>query len=62
MVIIPGYLPPVSFFKKVINSKTIYICKSSSYHKQTYRNRCIISNSNGIQKLIIPIRHNRTNL
>ena len=61
MVIIPGYLPPISFFKKIINLKTIYLCKSSSYQKQTYRNRCIISTSNGIQKLTVPIRHNNKN-
>lgn len=61
MVIVPGYLPPISFFKKIINSESIYLCKSTSYQKQTYRNRCIISTSNGIQKLTIPIKHNLKN-
>ena len=29
------------------------------YQKQTARNRCLIMSSNGIQKLIIPVKHNK---
>ena len=32
---------------------------STNYQKQTYRNRCIICTPNGIQNLIIPIKHNQ---
>ena len=61
MVIVPAYLPPVSFFKKIINLKTLYFSISTNYQKQTYRNRCIICTPNGIQNLIIPIKHNQNN-
>ena len=61
MIIVPAYLPPVSFFKKIINLKTLYFSVSTNYQKQTYRNRCIICTPNGIQNLIIPIKHNQNN-
>ena len=61
MIIVPAYLPPVSFFKKIINLKTLYFSISTNYQKQTYRNRCIICTPNGIQNLIIPIKHNQNN-
>lgn len=61
MIIVPAYLPPVSFFKKIINLKTLYFSMSTNYQKQTYRNRCIICTPNGIQNLIIPIKHNQNN-
>ena len=59
MIIVPAYLPPVSFFKKIINLKTLHFSVSTNYQKQTYRNRCIISTASGIQNLIIPIKHNQ---
>ena len=61
MVIVPAYLPPVSFFKKIINLKTLHLSRSTNYQKQTYRNRCIISTPNGMHNLIIPIKHNQNN-
>ena len=61
MIIVPAYLPPVSFFKKIINLKTLYFSMSTNYQKQTYRNRCIICTPNGTQNLIIPIKHNQNN-
>ena len=58
MLIVPAYLPPISFFKEIINLKIVYLCKFTNYQKQTYRNSCLIYSANGIQKLTIPVKHN----
>ncbi len=57
--IAPAYFPPISFFKKIINLDSLFIYSNSNYQKQSYRNRCIICNSNGRQNLIIPINHKK---
>ena len=58
MFIVPAYLPPISFFKEIVNFKNVYLCKLTNYQKQTYRNRCLIYSANGMQKLTIPVKHN----
>ena len=58
MFIVPAYLPPISFFKEIVNLKSVYLCKLTNYQKQTYRNRCFIYSANGMQKLTIPVKHN----
>ena len=58
MFIVPAYLPPISFFKEIVNLKSVYLCKLTNYQKQTYRNRCLIYSANGMQKLTIPVKHN----
>jgi len=58
MTIIPAYLPPISYFKSVINQNKLSICVNTNYQKQTFRNRCVIYGANGLHKLTIPITHN----
>jgi len=57
MTLIPAYLAPINYFKSLINQKELQICINTNYQKQTYRNRCVISSCNGLQKLTIPITH-----
>ncbi len=58
MILIPAYLPPISYFKSVINQNKLSICINTNYQKQTFRNRCIIYVANGLHKLTIPITNN----
>ena len=58
MILIPAYLPPISYFKSVINQNKLSICINTNYQKQTFRNRCIIYGANGLHKLTIPITNN----
>jgi len=50
-----AYLPPVSFFSAMNNGADVLIEQYDSYCKQTYRNRCRIATSSGIQTLTIPV-------
>jgi len=58
MILIPAYLPPISYFKSAINQNKLSICINTNYQKQTFRNRCIIYGANGLHKLTIPITNN----
>lgn len=59
MILVPAYFAPISYFKHIINQNEVLFSTNTKYQKQTYRNRCIICGSNGLQKLIIPITHSR---
>ncbi len=50
-----AYLPPVSFFSAMKNGADVLIEQHDNYCKQTYRNRCRIATSSGIQTLTIPV-------
>lgn len=50
-----AYLPPVSFFKLMVGARQVLIEQFDNYHKQTYRNRCVIATSNGAQALTVPV-------
>jgi acetone carboxylase gamma subunit len=58
MILIPAYLPPISYFKNLITQNELSFCINTNYQKQTYRNRCVIYGANGRQNLIIPIARN----
>lgn len=49
------YLPPVSFFQTILETKNICLEANENFVKSTYRNRCKILGSNGVQSLSIPI-------
>jgi len=49
------YLPPVEYFKLLNQADTVLLEQCEFYNKQTYRNRCRISTSNGIADLTIPV-------
>ncbi len=48
------YAPCIEYFHLIAKAKKITIDINENYQKQSYRNRCYISNSQGIQKLIVP--------
>jgi len=51
------YLPPIEFFKQLIDNKgkTIIIEKHEHFPKQTYRNRATVYGPNGKLNLIVPV-------
>lgn len=48
------YFGPVQWYQKLNRYDEILIEGYDNYQKQTYRNRCIISTTNGLQALTIP--------
>jgi hypothetical protein len=57
VVLLPtAYFPPVSYFFFLLNAEKVFIEAEETYHKQTYRNRCEISSSDGKLPLVVPVR------
>ncbi|MFM2225706.1 MAG: hypothetical protein RJA07_1908 [Bacteroidota bacterium] len=56
ILIEPQYLPPITFFKMIKNSKGLQIEQYEHYIKSTYRNRCYIAGPNGVILLSIPLK------
>jgi hypothetical protein len=56
------YLPPISYFSLLQNFDTVFVEKFEHYEKQTYRNRCYIKTSQGVEPLIVPLtaKHGKT--
>ena len=50
-----AYLGPVQYYSKIISYTLVLIERCETYHKQTYRNRCIILSANGPLVLSIPV-------
>lgn len=50
-----AYLPPIQWFARLANHSEVYIDPWESYHKQTYRNRCVIDSPNGPVMLTVPV-------
>lgn len=51
------YFGPVQWYQKLNRYPYIYIERCESFIKQTYRNRCVIATTNGLQTLSIPVEH-----
>ncbi len=50
-----AYLPPVQWFSRLAANGCVTVEMCESYHKQTYRNRCVIDAPNGAVALTIPV-------
>lgn len=50
-----AYFPPSVYFSILASSESALIERWENYHKQTYRNRCIILGSNGPLILTVPV-------
>lgn len=50
------YLGPIEYFAHLLRAKKIIVENQEHYIKQTYRNRCLIVSSSGVQPLIIPVK------
>lgn len=51
------YLPCIAYFSVLANADNLTLEKHENFEKQTYRNRCQLVTSQGIQNLIVPLIH-----
>ena len=49
------YFGPVQWYQKLYRSEEVVIEQWENFQKQTYRNRCLIATTQGIQALTVPI-------
>ena len=49
------YFGPIQWYQKLYRAEHVQIEQWDSFQKQTYRNRCLIATTNGIQALTFPI-------
>ena len=49
------YFGPVQWFQKLHRAEHVMIGQWESFQKQTYRNRCLIATTNGVQALTVPV-------
>ena len=49
------YFGPVQWYQKLYRAEYVQIEQWESFQKQTYRNRCLIATTNGIQALTFPV-------
>ncbi|MDR2511434.1 MAG: WbqC family protein [Bacteroidales bacterium] len=50
------YFPPIEYFSILFQNKESCIDLGENYVKQSYRNRCKILTSTGVQNLIVPVK------
>lgn len=55
ILISTAYLPPIEYFSLIHNADEVLIEREENYLKQTYRNRCYLLTTNGIQTLTVPV-------
>jgi len=51
------YFGPIQWYQKLSRYQHVQIEMHESFIKQTYRNRCLIATTQGVQALTIPIEH-----
>jgi len=51
------YFGPVQWYQKLHRSEVVYLEQHENFIKQTYRNRCVIATTNGLQVLTVPVEH-----
>ena len=56
IIIEAQYFPPIEYFKQFVQFPHIVIEAHENYQKGSYRNRCHIANSTGVQVLSVPLR------
>lgn len=50
-----AYFAPVQWYQKLRRYGTVRLERYDTYRKQTYRNRCVIATTNGLQTLTVPV-------
>ena len=50
------YLPSIPYFQQLLTADALLLDAHEHYHKQTYRNRCLILTAQGPQPLTVPVR------
>lgn len=61
ILISTAYFAPIHYYTRIIAHNKIFIEQFEHFNKQTYRNRCIISGSNGLISLVVPVIKGRGN-
>ena len=51
------YFGPVQWYQKLYRYDSVLIEHYETFPKQTYRNRCLIATTNGVQALTVPVCH-----
>ncbi len=51
----PTFFGPIQWYQKLNRAEKVWIEIHDSYQKQTYRNRCLIATTNGLQALTVPV-------
>ena len=49
------YFGPVQWYQKLHRADSVLIERWESFQKQTYRNRCLIATTQGVQALTVPV-------
>ena len=49
------FFGPVQWYQKLLRYDRVFIEQCDSYQKQTYRNRCLIATTGGVQALTVPV-------
>jgi hypothetical protein len=49
------YLPSTPFFQQLLQADSLLLDAHEHYHKQTYRNRCLVLTAQGAQPLTVPV-------
>ena len=62
MLLSTTYFGPVQWYQKLYRADEVQIEQWESFQKQTYRNRCLIATTNGIQALTVPISNHNYSL
>lgn len=55
------YFGPVQWYQKLYHSEAVEIEQWESFQKQTYRSRCLIATTQGIQALTVPVERSTVN-
>jgi len=58
MIIPAAYFPNIEYFHRLLQCDEVKIASNEIFLKQTYRNRCVIINANGLQNLTVPTERN----
>ena len=56
------YFGPVQWYQKLYRAEEVQIEQWESFLKQTYRNRCCIATTQGIQALTVPVERDNSQL
>lgn len=56
------YFGPIQWYQKLYRAEYVVIEQWESFQKQTYRNRCLIATTQGIQALTVPVVRGETSL
>ena len=56
------YFGPVQWYQKLYRAESVLIEQWESFQKQTYRNRCVIATTQGMQALTVPVERSSSGL